>query len=139
MSAKIKGDDHDDIIADDTDTCDLSQGNRYIKRLQLRLTDRMEPDLYDLRVEIDGRLSDVSFRKNYRLNVETPQHAVKIDDIVFSPMNRVKAGRALLTTVRVENDGDRDEDGVKIVVSIPELGVSAASFIDELEKEGRDD
>lgn len=142
ISGEIKGDDHDDIIADETDTFDLNEGGRYIKRLKLKLTDRMDVSgsgQYDLRVNIDGRTRDIAVRKFFRLKVETPQHAVKIDDIIFSPMNKVKAGRALLTTVRVENDGDRNEDGVKIVVSIPELGLSAASFIDQLEKEGQDD
>lgn len=139
IEAEIKGDDHDDVIADETDTFDLTGGGRYIKRLKLKLTDRMEPGIYDLRVEIEGRTKEISLDKFFRLNIETPQHAVKIDDVIFSPMNKVKAGRALLTTVRVENDGDRDEDGVKIVVSVPELGLSAASYIDELEKEGRDD
>jgi len=139
LSAEIKGDDHDDIIADETDTFDLTGGGRYIKRLTLKLTDRMDPGQYDLRINIDGRTRDVALTQFFRLNVETPQHAVKIDDVIFSPMDRVRAGRALLTSVRVENDGDRDEDSVKVVVSIPELGLSAASYIDNLEKEGEDD
>ncbi|MBI2651718.1 hypothetical protein HYX01_04560 [Candidatus Woesearchaeota archaeon] len=54
----------------------------------------------------------------------------------MSPDKEVKAGRALLATVRLRNRGEKDERGVKVVVTIPQLGISAADFIDELEKEG---
>ena len=45
----------------------------------------------------------------------------------------------MLTSVRVKNRGEKDEDGVKVKVSIPELGVSASDFIDTIEADGKDD
>ncbi|PIY59834.1 hypothetical protein COY95_04995, partial [Candidatus Woesearchaeota archaeon CG_4_10_14_0_8_um_filter_47_5] len=44
-----------------------------------------------------------------------------------------EAGRALLTTVRVQNIGEKDENQVKVRVEIPELGISATDYIDELQ------
>ena len=40
-----------------------------------------------------------------------------------------------MTTVRVENKGERDEESIKISVSVPELGITASDFIDEVEYE----
>ncbi|MFC1705082.1 hypothetical protein ACFLZ6_02010 [Nanoarchaeota archaeon] len=41
----------------------------------------------------------------------------------------------MLTSVRIKNYGERDEDGVKVKVSIPELGLSASDYIDEVEED----
>ena len=57
-----------------------------------------------------------------------------IQDVIFTPENGVKAGRALLASVRVRNYGQEDEESVKVSVRIPELGVSASDYIDELEE-----
>ncbi len=137
IEAEIKGEEHGSI-GDATEVFDLKAGRSYIKKLTLVLDEDMDPDEYFLRVRAEGRTSD-TVQKNYDLEVESARHKVKIDDIIFSPENRVMAGRALLTSVRVENIGQKDEDGVKIKVSIPELGISASDFIEELDAEGGDD
>ena len=41
----------------------------------------------------------------------------------------------MLATVRVENKGQKDEDDVKVTVSIPALGLSATDYIDEVEED----
>ncbi|MBS3142068.1 hypothetical protein J4464_01640 [Candidatus Woesearchaeota archaeon] len=138
IEAEIAGDARDDVIGDDTDVFDMVANRTYVKKLTLPLTGRMEEDEYLLRVRIQDRRNP-TVEQTYALGVELPEHEVRIDDILFSPSGKVKAGRALLTTVRVENDGDRLEDGVKITVSIPELDLSASDYIDELEPEGEDD
>lgn len=71
--------------------------------------------------------------QDYNLYVESPSHSVKIVDVEFSPGPTVKAGRSLLTTVLVENVGEKDEENVKVTVAIPELGISTVEYIDELE------
>ncbi|MFH1052945.1 MAG: FixG Ig-like domain-containing protein [Candidatus Woesearchaeota archaeon] len=139
IEVEIKGDSRDDVIAAESEVFDLTVGGRYIERLDLRLTKRMEPGIYDIILTIHGTTRDISIMRYYAILVETPEHLIDIDDVIFSPAGKIKAGRALLTTVRVENNGDRNEDGVKVEVSIPELGISAADYIDELEPEGEDD
>ena len=56
-----------------------------------------------------------------------------LKDLVLNPDTSVVAGRALLATVRVKNTGERDQEGIKIRVSIPDLQVSATDFIDNLD------
>ena len=138
IEAEIAGDSRDDFIGDETDVFDMVAGRTYVKKLNLKLTGRMEEDEYLLRVRAQDR-NNPTVEETFRFGVELAEHSVRIDDVIFSPSGVVKAGRALLTTVRVENDGDRDEEGVKVTVSIPELGLSAADYIDELEPEGQDD
>ena len=58
---------------------------------------------------------------------------------MLNPENEVKAGRVLLASLRLKNTGHKDEQGVKVRVSIPELGVSASDFVDEIEKEDDND
>jgi len=98
----------------------------------------MEQDRYWLRVIVAGRTGAATV-SNYELDVEVPEHKVDVDDIILSPSRRVKAGRSLLASVRVENNGDRREDGVKVTVSIPELDIQASDYVDELEAEDEDD
>jgi uncharacterized membrane protein len=38
----------------------------------------------------------------------------------------------LFTTVRVENLGDKKEEDVRVIVAVPELGISQRTFIDDL-------
>ena len=66
------------------------------------------------------------------LAVEPVRHGVDIADVDFSPGLTVKAGRSLLTTVLLENFGDKVEKDVKVTVEIPELGVSAVEYVDVL-------
>ncbi|MBW2976412.1 hypothetical protein KY347_03125 [Candidatus Woesearchaeota archaeon] len=138
IEATLSGIDSDTKVEDVTDVFDAKANVTYIKKLTLPLIAKMDQDGYKLRIRVSDRDSP-TVEKTYELEVDTKRHDIEIRDIVLSPDTEVKAGRALLATVRLRNRGEKDEDGVKVVVSIPELGVSAADFIDELEKEDDDD
>jgi len=138
VEAVLRGVDSSDNVDDITDTFDMRADVTYTKKLTLPLISKIDKGQYKLRIRVSDRNSP-TFEQTYELDIGTKRHDVEIRDVVLTPNNEVKAGRALLATVRVRNRGDKDEDGVKVVVSIPELGVSAADFIDELEKEDDDD
>lgn len=138
IEVTIRGYDHDDLIEDITDTFDVKQNVSYIKRLKLPLRERLDQDRYKLRVRVEDRDGN-TIQETYELEIDTKRHDLQIRDVVLSPDGEIKAGRALLAAVRVRNRGERNEEGIKVTVSIPELGVSASDFIDELEKEGDDD
>jgi len=123
---------HNEDVEDKTDTFDMTANVTYVKKLYLTLPGRMDQDTYRLRVRVLGRDQD-TVQKEYKLEVETPRNLVQIRDVLFSPSYEVKAGRSLLTTVRIKNYGDKDEEGVKITVSVPELGITASDYVDELE------
>ncbi len=138
VEAVLRGIDSDDNVDDITDTFDMKTNVSYTKTLALPLIQKIDQDKYKLRIRISDRDS-AAVEETYELDISTKRHEVEVRDVVLSPDKEVKAGRALLATVRVRNRGEKEEDGVKVVVSVPKLGVSAADFIDELEKEGDDD
>ncbi|MFC1768583.1 hypothetical protein ACFLZX_02365 [Nanoarchaeota archaeon] len=138
VTAELRGYDHDDRVEDITDVFDMKENVTYVKKLTLKFPERLDQDRYKLRIQVQDRDSP-TFEQTYELEIDTPRHLLSIKDIIFSPENRVVAGRALLTTVRLENRGEKDEEGIKIKVAIPSLGISASDYIDELEKEGDDD
>ncbi|MBI4439948.1 hypothetical protein HY638_03165 [Candidatus Woesearchaeota archaeon] len=138
VSAEIRGYDHDDRVEDISDVFDAKANVTYVKKLSLKFPQRLDQDRYKLRVQIQDRDSP-TFEQTYELEIDAARHLIQIKDVVFSPENKVVAGRALLTTVRLQNRGEQDEEGIKVKVSIPELGISASDFIDELEAEGSDD
>jgi len=138
VEAVLRGVDSREKVEDTTDVFDVKDGVTYVKKLSLPLVGKMDQDTYLLRVRVSDRNS-ATVEQTYSLEVDTKRHDIEIRDVVLSPNAEVKAGRALLATVRLWNRGEKDEDGVKVVVSIPKLGVSAADFVDELEREDDDD
>lgn len=133
IEAEIFGDDHYQID-DQSETFDADNQTLYIKTLELELPDIMEKDNYDLRVSVAGRTGAVKVY-NYLLKIDAKKHSVIIKDVTLNPENSVKAGRALLAIVRVRNTGEQTEESVKVRVSIPELGVSAVDYIDDIESD----
>jgi len=135
VEATVEGLDHDSEKASDkTEPFTVRTGKTYYKTLSIELPDRMDLEEYALRIEVSNRKDD-EVVYNAVLEVEPDRNRVTIKDVIFSPENSVKAGRALLATVRVKNMGEVEEEDVKVKVSIPELGVSASDYIDELEEE----
>jgi len=124
--------DHEPIF-DRTHTFDLTDGDTVYKDLAIRLPDKMDKDYYDLRIRVGTRTGS-AFEGLYRLHLKGVKHSLIIRDVVFNPEPSVESGRALLTTVRIKNIGEKDEESVKVKVSIPELGLSASDYIDEIEE-----
>lgn len=134
IEAEFKGL-HNDNVRDITDTFDIKPGTSYVKTLNLELPDRIDTEYFKLRVYVSDRYGE-EVTETYNLKIDAVRNEMRIRDVVFSPAYAVEAGRALLTTVRVRNTGFFDDnDGIKISVSIPELGVSASDYIDELDAE----
>lgn len=115
-----------------THTFDVKAGTKYVKILNLKLPHKLDAGAYKLRILVVDANNDAVI-ENYKLLVDKSRHLLQIRDVVFSPEGSVEAGRALLSTVRVKNYGDKTEDSVKVTLSIPELGVSASDYIDEIE------
>ncbi|MBI4448159.1 hypothetical protein HY643_04205 [Candidatus Woesearchaeota archaeon] len=70
--------------------------------------------------------------KTFKLFAEEKRHSIKITDVIFRPGNIVEAGKNLFVQLRLENAGKVDEEDIKILVSIPKLGISAREYLDEL-------
>ena len=115
---------------------EINLGSTYVERLTLDLPYDMDQlEDYTLRVRVMPRSGD-AVTIEHEFEVEAVEHGVIIRDVVFAPGQTVEAGRALLTTVRVENIGDEDEDdGIKVQVALPELGLVAVDYIDEVDED----
>lgn len=124
----------DERIADHVGPFDADADVTYRKKLNLRIPDDAEEDSYMLRVMVSDR-DNTPLIENYELKISLPRHDVSISDVIVNPNNVVESGGAIIVVVRVDNNGDQDEDDVKVVVSIPELGISNTEYIDEIESE----
>lgn len=140
IEGALRGYDHDDHMEDITDVFDMKAGVTYVKKLNIPLRQRADQDRYKLRIQVEDRDSP-TIEKTYELQLENKRKDVQIKDVVFSPENRIRSGRTLITLVRVRNYGMIDQEGVRIRVSIPELGGSAVAndFIDDLDEDLGDD
>jgi len=136
IEASISGYEYNDreSTSDTTKTFDVEANITYTKRLTVQIPSRVEEDNYKLRIMITDRDNELIMH-NYNIKVDAPRHSMLIRDVILTPENEVRAGRALLASVRVKNMGDRDEDSVKVTVSIPSLGLSASDYIDEVEED----
>jgi hypothetical protein len=134
IDAFFSGFDHNDVAPahDVTPTFDADAGVTYRKKLYIDLHEFFEEDDYKLRLIYSDRNGD-ELIQNYNIKIDVPRHGLMIRDVVFNPEGRVKAGSALLAVVRVRNMGENDEEDIKVTVRIPQLGVSASDFIEEVE------
>ena len=138
VEAELSGDGNKDKISDSTDEFNVHNGTTYTKRLKLQLPQRMDQDRsYQLRVTISDKHDFKTVTGT--LDIAAVDHSLQIRDIVLSPENEVKAGRALLVSARLKNRGLQEEEDVKVKASIPALGISASDFVDELDAEGCND
>ena len=90
-------------------------------------------EAYTLHVEVFDRNNEE--RRDYTFKIDEKRHDLRVQDVVFRPGNSVDAGDVLFSSVRVENMGDKKEEDIQVRVSIPELGVMARGYIDELAPE----
>src|SRR3989338_2706631 len=123
-----------ETMSESSDVFDVENGVSYVKRFKLRLPSNVERDNYKLRVLISDRYGSADVY-DFNLKIDTKRHWMQIKDIILRPPFEVVAGRSLLATIQVENQGQQDEEGVKVKVSIPELNTQGTEFINEIESE----
>src|SRR3990167_9047021 len=87
---------------------------------------------YELRIKVYN--GDYSLEQIYTLRIEAPRHLLKINDVIFTPGLSLNVDQPLFASVRIENLGDKDEEDIKVEVSVPQLGKSGITYIDELVK-----
>src|SRR3989338_4779220 len=119
-------------IFDSTPLFDADAGVSYVKKLHLYLPEDVDEDSYRLRLVVADRNDDQLVR-DYQLKLDVPRHLLKIKDVLLYPGTTVKGGDVLLSSVRLENQGEKDEEDVKVTVSVPALKLSASDFVDEVE------
>lgn len=134
VEAFITGSDDNDDVSAKTSLFSVEDNASYKKSLTLTLPQTADEDRYSLRIIVSDRNGQETVQ-NYNLVFDEPRHELDIQDVTFYPFSNVQAGQALLTSVRLENFGQKDEQDVKVQVSIPELGISASDYINEIESD----
>lgn len=131
VEAKISGFEYGDKVplVDSTPLFNIAAGTTKYVTLNVKVPRQLDEDNYWLRVRVLDK-NTPALELNVPLRVEPVRHGLNIADVSFSPGLSVKAGRSLLTTVLLENFGKRDQNDVKVTVSIPQLGVSATEYLD---------
>ena len=112
---------------------DVEDDTTYTKTLTMKLPKDIQEDSYKLRLLFTDR-NGQEISLNYNLKIDESRHSIEVKDITLYPEASIMAGSALLTTIRVENFGQRDENDVKVQVSIPALGLSASDYIDSIDQ-----
>jgi len=119
-----------DVIESESKIFDLP--NNTIKAIPIKLqlpSDMDASETYTLHIDVLNGVYSSSFVTSLR--VEEIRHLTSIQDVILSPTT-IEAGQPLFVTVRVENIGDKKEENIKVTASIPALGISARSYIEEL-------
>lgn len=117
---------------------DLDAGHSRTIKMSIRFSDEFEEDDYLLRIIITDR-DDAAEIGSYRIKVDVPRNSLKIEDVILYPETNLKDGEALLASVRVENNGEKDQEDVRVTVSVPELGMVARSYLNEVEAEDEEE
>lgn len=125
-------------LADSTPLFDVKANTSYVKSLKLNLPDIVETGQYKLRLMIANK-DDQEIIQHYNIAIDSERHNLKVYDVILSPGSTVRSGEALLVVVRLANRGQKDEDDIKVTASIPELGVSASDYVNEVERENHEE
>jgi len=140
VTARMDGYDHaDQLYAVDYETVGrLAEGQTDTVKFTLALPERLDVgnngEEYTLTLTVGDKTRDYTIK--YLLHVEAEEHAFLIKDVFFSPSSSVAPGRTLAANVYLKNIGnDDEEDGIKVSMNIPALGVSAVDYIDELDND----
>ena len=137
VKAEIDGYEHGDI-EDRTSLFEIEAGRLYKKTLNLVIPNDIDAsEVYTLRVEVSDDDNEEEF--NINLHIDEQRHNLGIFDVIVTPNGKVSAGRPIFVDTRIENLGSMKEEDVKVTVSIPELGVTASGYIDELVTEIAED
>ncbi len=133
VKASLEGLDDEDIETR-TDAFDIEPEVTYSKRLKLNLPYDIESGDYNLVV----RVYDKEYSEEFSTTVRVEGHALNIIDVILRP-EQVDAGNTVFVVPRVKNVGDSSEDDIKVRATIPELGLSARSYLDDLVTEEDED
>ncbi|MBS3162861.1 hypothetical protein J4467_02965 [Candidatus Woesearchaeota archaeon] len=118
-------------VEDVSELFEIEDGVSYRKVLYLEIPDDLDvsSNEYTLHVEIQDSQDRVT--KEYTLFLEQEEHKIKVEDVILSS-NTIGPGEYLGIKVRLANNGENDEENIRVTASIPDLGISGRVYLDEL-------
>lgn len=125
-------------VEETSDVFEIEDGVSYKKTLYIDVPEDLDVSSNEYTLHVEVYDSESRETQEYTLYFEQERHDVIIEDVLFSA-NSIAPGDYFAVKVRVENQGGKDEDDLKVTVSIPELGVSNRVYMDELLSGDQDD
>ena len=130
VEAEIEGYEFGDI-KDKSEIFDAEAGRTYKKTLTLEIPDDLQASkTYTLRIEASD--PDNQEVIEVQLGIDEKRHFLRIFDVILRPQGSVESGKPVFATVRVENLGEKKERDIEVRVSVPQLGIVARDYINEL-------
>ena len=143
VRAWIEGYEYGDL-EDKTDLFDIHASttpNVISKHLQLKLPEDLDAtEDYTLNIGVFFQSSEsIEYAWDFTLLVSPDRHKLNVYDVIFNPSDKITAGNSLYSKIRIENLGDKREENVKVVLSIPELGITTSDYIIDLATRDNED
>lgn len=129
VRAELDSNYEDDIEAK-TQLVSVFPGTTKKVTLRLNVPQDVDADFFDLLVTVSGGDQE-AVSQSVPVKVSGARHYLNIIDVIYNPTT-VEAGKNVFAKVRVENLGQLKEEDIKVEMSIPELGLSTRTYIDEL-------
>lgn len=121
----------DDIEAE-TSRFDVVAGTTYTKLLSLRLPSDLDDELYEnVSLHVDITSKDDSVSATYNIGMQRESYTLDVLSVDYNSV--VSAGEVFPVSVVVKNTGFNEAEDTFVVVSIPELGVSARGYAGDVE------
>ena len=130
----IGGYEYDDVEAVSSEFS-IEPGVTYRKNLELEIPDDLDVEDNDYTLYVEVYDSDDYERESYEIYTEKQRNSLEIMDVIYD--STVNAGEELQIEIRVENNGDKKQEDIKVEVSLEDLD-SASGYIDELASEEED-
>ena len=122
-----------DVAADSTALFDLEDEQSIVKALEVPLVGKFEQDSFKLKVRISDAEGNLQERF-YGLKLSQKKFPFIVSSIALNPETKVEAGKNLIAKISFKDSGILPLEGVIAKASIPELGVSASKFVDQIGK-----
>ena len=130
----IGGYEYDDVEAISSEFS-IEPGVTYRKNLELEIPEDLDVEDNDYTLYVEVYDSDDYERESYEIYTEKQRNSLEIMDVIYD--STVNAGEELQIEIRVENNGDKKQEDIKVEVSLEDLD-SASGYIDELASEEED-
>ncbi len=112
----------------------IVDGNVYTQLLNLELPSDLDDDLVDdltLKVRVyDAEHENSDFEKEYKISMQRESYELQILSVDID--SSLSSGSVVPVTVVAKNTGFEEADDAYVLVSIPELGVSARGYLGDL-------
>jgi hypothetical protein len=121
-----------------TDVIKVEDGVTSKHTMYIEIPEDLDVQDHDYTLHVNLFDSQSQEREDYDLYFENERNRVIIEDILLST-DTVAPGEYIGVKVRLENQGDRTEENLKVTVSMEDFGISQRMYLDQLEMNKQDE